>query len=292
MLLAASLFAFASVLLLWLGLSVPVVRAYRAAASESGGAPGIEGTPLAPLVRMLTPFNQGSWSRGMRAKLDKQLVYAGQPGGLSSAEYLAVAELAAIGGFLLVLCLFLIGGGISGVALFFALLAAGIVYWLAIEYLDNLVSSRRKEIARQFPHFLDLAVMTMEAGSSFVETIDTYVRDNPDGALSEEFKILLGEVRMGTTLQDALENLHGRIPLEQVRNALMAVIQGQQMGTPLGKVMRDQSESMRFYRTQAAERAAEELKVKIMGPVILMMISIFILILGPAVIEVMQSTVF
>ena len=294
MVLVIAILSFLTVFLLFLGAFGPVKDAYRTAMLLPGGSNNFfANTFLRPFVNWLTPLNERTWADALREKLEKKLVLAGRPGGqISGAQYLALAQLAGIAGFILVMGLFALGGGASIMAIFISLIVAAVIYWLGLEYLGNLVTSRQKEITRQFPHFLDLSVMTMEAGSSLLETIDLYVTDNKKDALAEELDTLVGELNMGATLQDALMHLNDRVASDQVQNTIKAVIQGLEMGTPIGKILRDQADGMRFHRTQMAERAAEELKVKIMGPVILMMISIFILIIGPAFLEVMSSGVF
>jgi tight adherence protein C len=117
-------------------------------------------------------------------------------------------------------------------------------------------------------------------------------RDNPDDALAEEIRILIGEVRMGKTESEAMESFRDRVGVADIKNAANALIQANQMGTPIGRVVRDQSEVMRFKRSQDAERMAEEIKVRIQGPTMMMMMSVFLLILGPAFIRVMRSGIF
>ena len=134
--------------------------------------------------------------------------------------------------------------------------------------------------------------MTMEAGSSFQETMDIYARDNPNQALSGELNIILGEITIGKTLQEALEGFNQRITAQTAQNTIKALLQGQRMGTPLGKVLRDQAVDMRFIRSQSAEKSAEELKVRIQGPSMLMILAVFILILGPAFVGMMTSGMF
>ena len=134
--------------------------------------------------------------------------------------------------------------------------------------------------------------MTMEAGSSLLETMEIYQRDNPDDALAEEIRILIGEVNMGKTQVEGIEGFRDRVAIGDVKNAANALIQANQMGTPIGQVIRDQSDVMRFKRSQNAERMAEVIKVRIQGPTMLMMMSVFLLILGPAFIRVMRSGIF
>jgi len=80
--------------------------------------------------------------------------------------------------------------------------------------------------------------------------------------------------------------------VEDIQGTLRAVKQGMRMGTPISLVLRDQAETLRFRRSQSAERIAEEIKVRMQGPAMLMMISVLLLILGPAFIEMFGTGVF
>jgi tight adherence protein C len=208
------------------------------------------------------------------------------------AEFLAAAEALGLGVALTFAFLFGLAGALSIFALLLALVVGGFAGLAVLGWLVNLVEERQVGLGRQFPYFLDLAIMAMEAGSTFREVIEIYIRDNPDDILTEELQVLVGELDFGKTLREALEAFAARVASEDIGNTVRAVVQGLKMGTPIGQVLRDQGEVMRFRRSQRAERMAEELKVRIQGPAILMMIAIFLLILGPAFIRVSEAGIF
>ena len=244
----------------------------------------------APIIHYLADINSREWCAAHRASMELRLLHAGRPAGaMTAAEFMAGCQLLS----LLVFCLFILLGLFSNnlisVGLFFGLIASAIAYWFATEYIQNLVSARKLQISRQFPNFLDLAVMSTKAGAGFVETIDIYANSNRSNALGVEFSLVGQDMTMGATLEESLQEFKNRVPIEFIKNTIDAIIQGQTIGTPIADVLEDQADMIRFHRSQAAERASEELKIKIMGPIVLMMIAIFLLILGPAVIEVLKS---
>jgi len=261
---------------------------------DSGSRNALTESPVGGLIRLVAKMNRGDGLAAVRSRIEQRLLRAGRPGGeIRGEEYLAAAELAGMAALALVfLTVYLLGADLA-IALAAGIVAGLVGGWMVVAYLNNMVTERRLRLSRRFPYFLDLAVMAMEAGSSFMEAVQIYVRDNPGGdAVAEELRILAGEVSMGKTMQEALENLSHRVTAEEVQHMVKALIQGQQMGTPLGEIIRDQASAMRFKRSQLAERASEELKVKITGPVTLMMVSILLVILGPAFVTISNSGVF
>lgn len=247
---------------------------------------------LAPIIHYLANINSRQWCAEHREQLEKRLLYAGRPAGaMTAAEFMAGGQILALLVLVVFLALGVITGNVFGLGVIAGTVAAFVSYWFLTEYIQNLVTSRKALISRQFPSFLDLAVMSTKAGASFMETLEIYVQSNPDTALAVELSIVVRDISMGATLEESLTEFKQRIPLEPVRNATDAIVQGQNIGTPIASVLEDQADAIRFHRSQAAERAAEELKVKIMGPIVFMMIAVFLLILGPAVLEVMKSGV-
>ncbi len=253
----------------------------------------ISGTFLEPIVARLSKFNHFLQFDNLASSIDRKLVLAGNPGkGLNGYEYISITQLIGLLVFVIFLLALISMGMFSSFTFILVMIITIIVIWVSFEWLNNQVSFRRKEISRLFPYFLDLSVMTMEAGTSFLETVDIYIRDNPKNALTEELTMFASEVNMGTTFEEALINFEHRISAEEVQNTLRAIRQGQKMGTPMANILRDQAETVRFKRTQNAERAAEEMKVKLQGPAMLLMVSVLLIILGPALVEVINSGVF
>jgi tight adherence protein C len=175
-------------------------------------------------------------------------------------------------------------GGLGLGLLVFAALVGVIVGWMMLARVGNWITERRRQLNRQFPYFLDLAVMSMDSGTSMLEVIDAYTPSAPGTALAQELSAMNADIRMGSTVESALTALETRVPSDDIVQVCRSIRQGLRMGTPLAQIFREQAESMRFKRSQAAERAAEELKVKLQGPAMMLVVSVLILVLGPAIV--------
>ena len=291
MLIAAYVCGFLAVVLLSVGLAQQGA-AVAAASGRRRVGNALTDSPIGGLVRAVANVNTrpslDTWCR----RLEKQHVEAGQPGGaMTGEEFLAGAELAGGSLFVIVFAMMSVTGGITLFGTVFAAVLGGGAVWLVHAWLSSEVDDRRRAISRQLPFFIDLGVMCMESGATLQETIAIYERDNPEDALAHEYRTVLAEVSLGKTLGEALEGIADRVELDIVRNFVNAVVQAQKLGTPISQILADQAGVMRFKRSQDAERAAEELKIRMQGPVILMMIAVFLLILGPAFLETMGSGV-
>jgi tight adherence protein C len=291
--LGISVLGFLTALLIFLGLSAPLRSINEEAQRAEFRENVLTSSSVGPLIRFFSHLNRRESLASYGETTERKLLLAGKPGGnISGYEFLAAAELAGLAVFAVMIFLLALAGGITAVGVITGGIFGAIGVWFPHYWLNNEVKSRRTVLQRQFPFFLDLAVMTMGAGSSFSETTEIYVNDNPEEALAAELRVMLGEVQMGRTLGEGLEGLRDRIDLEEVKATTNALIQGQRLGTPLNEVLREQADVMRFKRSQNAERMAEELKVKMQGPTMLMMISVFLLILGPAFVEMLRGGLF
>jgi tight adherence protein C len=283
-----------SLVLISLGLVLLYNRAKEVIGSASVASNSLVDLPvLGKLIVLVSVFNEHpaleSFNNSLRDKLD----HAGRPGGnITPAQFLAAIELVGVGFFLFLSVFLALTGNLSQQSLVFLLVISGLLAFLGFMWLDSVVADRRTSVSRQFPYFMDMAVMSMEAGANFQETLSIYVKDNEGQPLSDDLGQALAEMQMGKTLTDALQNMNKRTSTELVKNALMSIIQGERMGTPIAKVLSEQSETIRFSRSQTAERLAEEIKIKMQGPAMLLLISILLLILGPAFIDVANSNVF
>jgi tight adherence protein C len=291
--LGISVLGFLTAILIFLGLSAPLRSINEEAQRAEFRENVLTTSSIGPLIRFFSHLNRRESLASYSETIERKLLLAGKPGGnIGGYEFLAAAELAGLAVFAVMIFLLALAGGISAVGVITAGIFGAVGVWFPHYWLNNEVKSRRTVLQRQFPFFLDLAVMTMGAGSSFSETTEIYVNDNPEEALAAELRVMLGEVQMGRTLGEGLEGLRDRIDLEEVKATTNALIQGQRLGTPLNEVLREQAEVMRFKRSQNAERMAEELKVKMQGPTMMMMISVFLLILGPAFVEMLRGGLF
>ncbi len=221
--------------------------------------------------------------------LDARLRLAGRRG-IDPQAFLAEAQGAgAIASVAMLLILSIVLGGFGLGVLVMAVLMGIATTWLMATRVGNWISERRRQLNRQFPYFLDLAVMTMDSGTGLLDVIAAYTQSSPGTALAQELSALNTDIRMGTTVDGALTSLEARIPADDVIAVTRAMRQGLRMGTPMTQVFREQAETMRFRRSQSAERVAEELKVKLQGPAMMLVIAVLVLVLGPAIVGMTQG---
>lgn len=150
------------------------------------------------------------------------------------------------------------------------------------------VTSRSKQIVRDLPYMLDLITVSVEAGLSLDGAIGRIVFNIP-GVLSEEFSKTLKEMRMGIDKKQALRNMSERCDVRDLSILVNALIQADELGVSLGKVLRIEGSQLREKRKQAAKEKAMKAPVKILFPMLIFIFpAIFVIILGPAVILMME----
>jgi len=139
----------------------------------------------------------------------------------------------------------------------------------------------------QLPDALDLLTISVEAGLGFDAALAKVV-EKMYGPLVDEFRQALAEVRMGRSRRDALRDVASRADAQPVSNFIGAIVQAEQLGVPIAKVLQIQSNQLRIERRQRAEEAAAKAPVKMLFPMVgCIFPTIFIVILGPAVVTVM-----
>jgi tight adherence protein C len=243
---------------------------------------------IRPIVKRLARAGRRGDQGGMIARTDAKLEKAGYPGGLRGADWVGVKLLAAIAfaglGFLLGLLL----GGITG-GLFFALVGAGVGFMGPEFWLGRKIRSRGLEMLLQLPDALDLLTISVEAGLGFDAALAKVV-EKMEGSLVDEFRQALAEIRMGRSRRDALRDVAKRADSQPINNFIGAIVQAEQLGVPIAKVLQIQSNQLRIERRQRAEEAAAKAPVKMLFPMVgCIFPTIFIVILGPAIITVMKG---
>jgi tight adherence protein C len=200
---------------------------------------------------------------------------------VSPTGFLAGKAAVGIGGLLLGM---LLGGasvGGAGVLLFG--LAFGGIGFLAPDFVvGSRARKRRDQIRAQLPDALDLLAVSVEAGMGFDGAISKLI-DHMDGALSEEFGLTLNEIRIGESRQDALKKLAARADTPEISGFTRAIIQADQLGISLGRILRVQATDTRQRRQAAAEEKAMKAPIKMLFPTVLFIFpAMFLVILGPA----------
>lgn len=241
-----------------------------------------------PVVKRLARAGRRGDQGGIIARTDAKLEKAGYPGGLRGADWMGVKLLTAIafavGGFLLGLLL----GGFTG-GLFFALVGAGVGFMGPEFWLGRKIRARGDAMVLQLPDALDLLTISVEAGLGFDAALAKVV-EKMEGPLVQEFRQALAEIRMGRSRRDALRDVAKRADSQPINNFIGAIVQAEQLGVPIAKVLQIQSNQLRIERRQRAEEAAAKAPVKMLFPMVgCIFPTIFIVILGPAILTVIRG---
>src|SRR5687768_17063466 len=244
---------------------------------------------LRPMIQRLSRAGKRQ-EGGIVAKVDAKLERAGYPGGLRGADWIGVKLLSLIAFAVIALLLgLLLSGGAFILALLFAIVGAAVGYIAPEFWLGRKIRARSLAMTLQLPDALDLLTISVEAGLGFDAALSKVV-EKMEGPLVDEFRQALAEVRMGRTRREALRDVADRADAQPVSNFIGAIIQAEQLGVPIAKVLQIQSNQLRVERRQRAEEAAAKAPVKMLFPMVgCIFPTIFIVILGPAIITVMGS---
>ena len=156
-------------------------------------------------------------------------------------------------------------------------------------WLTSRINARRDEMERALPDTLDLLTVSVEAGLGFDAAV-AKVCEKMTGPLIEEFETVAREIRVGESRRRALRNLGDRVESDDVRSFARAIIQADELGTSLGRTLKVQAQDMRVHRQLAAEEKAMKAPVKMLFPTVMFIFpAMFIVILGPAMLNIMTA---
>ncbi len=165
--------------------------------------------------------------------------------------------------------------------------AAG--YVLPGVWLGQQIKKRKKNITKALPDALDLLTISVEAGLGFDVALQR-VTQKWDDELSREFKRVLSDVRLGRSRREGLRDMADRTGVEDIQTFVAAIIQADQLGVPMSKILRLQADQMRLKRRQRAEEQAQQAPVKMLFPMVFLIFpALFVVILGPAVPRIIDA---
>jgi tight adherence protein C len=270
-------------------------RAIRRAATY--GRTRVGGTGLERLrfhERVIAPAAQSLANMVLRLNprltvdsISARLLAAGMGRSITPVTFLALKGAGALAG----LAVGLIAGGALGGASLGVVMAVGaagfgfVVPGVAVSMRGR---KRREEIRAQLPDALDLLAVSVEAGLAFDGAV-AKMTEHMSGALAEEFSLTLGEMRIGESRHDALKKLAERAGAPEVASFTRAIIQADQLGISLGRILRVQAVDSRLKRQAAAEERAMKSPIKMLFPTVLFIFpAMFIVILGPAMLNLLE----
>lgn len=223
------------------------------------------------------------------AKIEVKLLQAGNPFGMTPVEF----RLLQISLFLLMPILF-IGYGmllkfnVGGIVLLL-ILSIATASFLPHFYLKQKIKQRYKSAVRELPDVLDLLTVSLEAGLGFDSALSKLV-SKKQGVLADEFHRCLEEIRLGKTRREALSGVRDRLEVDEIKILISSIIQAEKLGIGMVQVLRIQSAEVRDQRKQRAEEEAMKAPIKMLFPLVLFIFpSIFIVLLGPAILQFIDT---
>jgi tight adherence protein C len=243
---------------------------------------------IRPLAVRLSGLGRRFTSPSKVSRTEERLSMAGNPANLRTVDFLGmkVVVAGAVGIAAFRLLNFMGNGSFAFIA---GPVCTVIGFILPEFWLSRRIKRRQKAILLAVPDTLDLLTISVRAGLSFDGALAKVV-EKTKGPLADEFRRVLAEVRVGRVRRDALRDVVGRTNVQALTNFIGAIIQAEQLGVPISKVLQIQSEQLRIERRQMAEEMAAKAPIKMLFPLVgCIFPSMFIVILGPAVILIMTQ---
>jgi tight adherence protein C len=242
-----------------------------------------------PLVEGINGYISRVTPKHYVVQLDHKLKEAGNPGGMDASKWIMMQ-----GGAIIIEIIGIISMWIAfqtpvmKIMIAMAVLVA-LTYFLPKLYLKQTIQERQKEIEKSLPDVIDLLTVSIEAGLSFDGAMAKLV-EKMSGVLVSEFAVVLKEMKMGVSKRDALKSMIERVPVANLITFVGAILQADQLGVSIGNVLRIQSTIMRQKRRQRASELAMKAPIKMLFPMVFFILpTIFIVLLGPVVLKVMEA---
>jgi tight adherence protein C len=244
---------------------------------------------LKPMVAAITrALGRLTPAQGME-KVRQQLILAGNPYNMGTSEFMGARMMSMV----------MLGGAAFGLAILMGAEPMGLIlyptvmalvgYLLPVFWLRGRIKKRQKVILKTLPDAIDLMTISVEAGLAFDGAMQR-VAEKWNNALSHEFQRALSEMRVGKSKREALHELVQRTGVADLSTFVASIVQADQLGVSISKVLRIQSEQMRIRRRQRAEEQAHKAPILMMIPMVFLIFpATYIVILGPAVPKIMMA---
>jgi tight adherence protein C len=236
---------------------------------------------LVPLGDRLAGFTLKLHPKTTTDGVSAKLLAAGLGRKIAPTTFLALKSGFAVGGALLGA---IFGGAVTGPGgVLFCALALGGIGFIAPDFVVSAKARSRKDnIRAELPDALDLMAVSVEAGLGFDGAI-AKLTEHMHGPLADEFALTLSEIKIGETRQTALKKLAERTGTPELSSFVRSIIQADQLGISLGRILRVQATDSRLKRQAAAEEKAMKAPIKMLFPTVLFIFpAMFLVILGPA----------
>jgi tight adherence protein C len=224
----------------------------------------------------------------MIASMENKIIMAGKPYYWGVKNWLGIQAFMILGLPILILLLYIqFRMDISNLVL---IIIASVLIGMLFPnmMLNSKIRKRQSEVTKSLPDIMDLLTVSVEAGLTFDSALSKVVEKMP-GSLAREFETVLQEIKVGKTKKEALYQMADRIGVQDLRSFVGAIVQADQLGVSLGRVLRLQAEQIRQNRKQRISEKAMKAPIKMLIPMVVFIFpTIFIVLLGPVVINLIE----
>ena len=241
---------------------------------------------IRPAYQRFTGFIGKATPYQLTQSLEKIIAHAGSPNNMTVNRLIAIMIMT---GIILPTMFYLISNSLGNAQNLLIIIVIGVLgFMLPLYIIRGKARARQQKIQKSLPDMLDLIFVSVEAGLGFDMALKRTTEKMP-GPLSEELNRSLDEINKGRNRVDALRGIVFRTGVEDLSSFITAVIQSEQLGSNIANMLRVQSSSMRQKRRQRAEELAMKVPIKMLFPLVFFMFpGLFIVILGPAVIRIID----
>jgi tight adherence protein C len=226
-------------------------------------------------------------SKERQSRMQQRLIEAGWYGVTPLAMTARGLGAFGIGVVTALLCVTALQNSVYGIVI--GVLAALVAWRIPSIMLGRAVKARKESIQRELPDFLDLLATTVQAGLALNAAL-VHAVDATNGALKQELKSMLDEVRLGRPRADALNAMAERINEDATTTTVTALVQAERLGSNLSDVLQELAKETRDRRWMRAEEKAAQLPVKMILPMALFMIpSLYLMIFGPVIARLVMA---
>jgi tight adherence protein C len=220
----------------------------------------------------------------LMAAYREKLLWAGRPGNLEAAQFLGLKLVSAVALPLMVPLLALFQVGASGVMLM--IVAAPVGFLVPDVWLNARLAERKRIVQEELPFVADLIATAVSAGLSLTEAVRRVAAD-AGGLVADEFLRAVQEMAAGKPRQQAWRDLIERVPTDEFRTIVNAIMGAEQYGTSVSEIIQYQVKQIRSVKQQEAQRIAQTVTVKMRVPMLLLILLPFmVLLLGPALLQI------
>lgn len=248
---------------------------------EAAHAPSALIRLLFPVLHLMAPVFSVLPFAGYRAALTDTMRKAGFGDSVTPNHVFGLKVIAAVA---TPLVLRLVIATVNWPPVFLGCMVGG--FLLPDKLINDIKKARWRQILRTLPGAVDVLSLSVEAGLDFQVAMQRFVERGTPGALRDEFSTILNDMRLGKTRAEAIRDFGRRVGLPEVGSFVSVLVQADQLGVPIGEVLRSQAAVMRVQRFQRAEQEGARASQKLLVPLVFFIFpAVLIVILGPVVLH-------